>query len=285
MPKQQARRSYERKVDEPAAITPAEYSGLQDAYDHFNRELFDGALVDVFITYQRKAHSLGFFGADRFAGRLVETGQHELALNPDGFVGKTDREICSTLVHEQAHIWQYGNGTAPARGYHDKEWAAMMKAIGLQPSSTGMPGGRETGQRMGHYVISGGRFDHAFAALAATNWRLNLESAHRPGEQRKPNSKVKFTCPVCGQNVWGKPNTQALCLFCFAELAEREGVGLNVDGVTMLAARAPQVDAPVPSYEPTSTSEPVPVKRKRGRPKGSKNKPKVAVDVDRTIGA
>jgi hypothetical protein len=37
-------------------ITPAEYSGLQEAYDHFNKELFDGSLPDVFITYQRHAH-------------------------------------------------------------------------------------------------------------------------------------------------------------------------------------------------------------------------------------
>ena len=38
--------SYERKAD-PDHITPVEYSGLQDAFDHFNRELFDGALPDV----------------------------------------------------------------------------------------------------------------------------------------------------------------------------------------------------------------------------------------------
>jgi hypothetical protein len=49
-------RSYERK--QPLAITPVEYGGPQEAYDHFNKELFEGALPDAFITYQRKAHSL-----------------------------------------------------------------------------------------------------------------------------------------------------------------------------------------------------------------------------------
>jgi len=44
-----ARRSYERAADQPIAITPIESSGLQEAYDHFNRELFDGQLPDVFI--------------------------------------------------------------------------------------------------------------------------------------------------------------------------------------------------------------------------------------------
>jgi len=74
------------------AITPVEYSGLQAAYDHFNKELFGGTLPDVFITYQRKARSLGYFSADRFNGRVDKTGRHELALNPDGFVGCSDKE-------------------------------------------------------------------------------------------------------------------------------------------------------------------------------------------------
>ena len=102
------------------AITPVEYSGLQAAYDYFNEALFSGALPDVFITYQRKARSLGYFSADRFNGRVDKTGRHELALNPDGFIGCSDKEICSTLVHEQTHVWQHANGTAPKRGYHDR---------------------------------------------------------------------------------------------------------------------------------------------------------------------
>jgi hypothetical protein len=207
--------------DTETPITPLEYTGLQEAYDHFNRVLFNGMLPNVFITYQRKANSLGYFGADRFAGRpssyhtkMIRMGRHELALNPDGFVGKSDKEICSTLVHEQAHVWQHAKGTAPKRGYHDKEWAAKMKAIGLQPSSNGMVGGKETGQRMSHYVIADGIFEQSYDRLAATNWTLNLESAHRPGGQRGPSSKTKFTCDRCSQNAWGKPDLAIVCEPC-----------------------------------------------------------------------
>src|SRR5262249_39184523 len=124
-----------------------------------------------------------------------------------------------------------------------------MKSIGLQPSSTGMPGCRETGQRMHHYVIAGGAFEQAYDRLAASNWRLNLESAHRPGEQRKaPNSKTKFTCPSCGQNAWAKPNAQLMCLFCFTEFAERLGVTIDpeVDKmVTMVSAGSAKTDAAI----------------------------------------
>src|SRR5262249_24040287 len=153
--------------------------------------------------YQRRAHSAGYFAPDRFVGRTAGGGKHELALNPDAFIGRSDEWITSVLVHEMAHVWQQQYGKPASRGYHNKEWAAKMKTIGLQPSNTGAVGGKETGQQMQHYVIPGGPFAGACAALAATGWKLNLESAPRPGEQRGPNSKTKFTCSGCGQNAWG----------------------------------------------------------------------------------
>jgi hypothetical protein len=210
--------AYQRTADQPIAITPVEYSGLQEAYDHFNAALFEGALPDVFITYQRKAHSFGYFSPDRFSGRVGKFGKHELALNPDGFINQTDEQVCQTLVHEQVHVWQHAFGKPSARGYHNKEWAAKMKSIGLQPSSTGMVGGKETGQKMLDYVIPDGPFTIACAKLAATNWKLNLESAHRPGGTKGPNSKTKFTCSDCGQNAWGKPDLWIACILCGLEM-------------------------------------------------------------------
>ena len=149
------------------AITPIEYSGLQAAYDHFNAELFDGSLLDVFITYQRKAHSSGYFAVNRFSSRIddAETGQHELALNPDAFLGQTDEQVCQTLVYEMAHDWQHQYGKPSKRGYHNAEWSAKMKEIGLYPSSTGMPGGKETGQRMSDCIIPDGRFARSYDDL------------------------------------------------------------------------------------------------------------------------
>ena len=142
-----------------------------------------------------------------------------------------------------------------------------MKAIGLQPSSTGMVGGKETGQQMTHYIIPGGAFAQAFAKLAATGWKLNLQSAHRAGGKKAPNSKTKFTCPSCAQNAWGKPDLAISCTPC---------------GLDMLAERnAAAVDPlPVLSYDPEivvaidSPAEASPAKRKRERPRGSKTKPK-----------
>jgi SprT-like family len=289
---------HEPKADDQTAITPIEYGGLQTAFDHFNHALFDAALPDVFITYQRKAHSFGYFSPDRFSGRIGTFGKHELALNPDGFINQTDEQVCQTLVHEMVHVWQHAFGKPSKRGYHNKEWATKMKSVGLQPSTTGMVGGKETGQRMMDYIISGGPFTGFYARLAATGWKLNLQSAHRPGAKGGTNSKTKYTCPSCGSNVWGKLDTETTCTPCAiealaAELGEASPDAIAVleryqlrtaDAAAVVVAEAmpsPLLD-PLPSYEPAPTPSydeaPLnaePTKRKPGRPKGSKNKPSV----------
>jgi hypothetical protein len=54
-----------------------------------------------------------------------------------------------------------------------------------------MADGRETGQRMTHLIVPCGRFEQAYDKLAASKWRLNLESELRPGMQKGPNSETR----------------------------------------------------------------------------------------------
>lgn len=63
-------------------------------------------------------------------------------------------------AHEMAHVRQQTHGSPPRSSYHDRQWAAKMKEIGLQPSTTGEPGGIEAGQSVTHYIIPGGPHCH-----------------------------------------------------------------------------------------------------------------------------
>src|SRR6476646_768766 len=101
------------------AITTVEYGGLQAAFDHLNRVLFDGKLPDAFITYQRHAHMRGYFSDDRFSARGGEFKKPEIALNPDTFIDRTDEQIVSTLAHEMTHLHQYRFGKPSKRSYHN----------------------------------------------------------------------------------------------------------------------------------------------------------------------
>lgn len=199
-------------------VTKSEYSAMEKAYNHFNRKLFGGSLPSVLITLHRRPKSRGYFRAESFHARTGADSVHELALNPEVFVGRTDEEILSTLVHEMVHVWQQEHGRAPRRCYHDREWAGKMKEVGLYPSSTGEPGGKEVGQHMTHYIVEGGPFVVAAKSLIENGWALGYESPE-PGSQRKSGaassaSKTKFTCPGCQLNAWAKPSAILVCGHC-----------------------------------------------------------------------
>jgi predicted SprT family Zn-dependent metalloprotease len=200
-------------------ITQAEYKALQQAYDFFSAKLFAATLPDVLVTLRRHAKAYGYFSPERFIGRTEKEAAHELAMNPDHF-GRTDELILSTLVHEMVHVWQKAHGTMPRRGYHDRQWAAKMKEVGLHPSDTAQPGGKETGQNVGHYIIDGGAFSVAFAKLQATGFKLRWQSRSAeadPTRKAKKASKTKYTCTNCGVNAWAKPDTQLICGDCYDE--------------------------------------------------------------------
>jgi SprT-like family len=185
------------------------YASLDNAYKHFNRHLFGGLLAPCIITLQRHKGAFGYFVAARMAE--LDDGEDqavdEIALNPASFAGRLPRDILSTLVHEMAHLWQHHYGTPGRDRYHNAEWAAKMKAIGLIPSHTSRPGGRETGQKMSHYIEEGGAYARAYARLECP--RILYKDVHDAGEsaarKKKTASKTKYTCPGCAANAWAKP--------------------------------------------------------------------------------
>jgi len=140
------------------------YESLQIAYEHFNHRLFEGKLVKVIFTVQRKAGVMGYFAPERW-GNLNGKKCHEIAINPSYIANARLIEVMQTLVHEMVHCWQYCYGNPGRKYYHNKQWANKMMDVGLMPSSTGRPGGNITGQQMSDYIIEGGDFLKAFKVL------------------------------------------------------------------------------------------------------------------------
>jgi hypothetical protein len=205
----------DRTKQQPVPLTEREYSGLQHAYDYFNRELFAGSLPQLLVTLQRRGNTRGYFSPDRFQSRTNENGTHELALNPDAFPGRTDEDVLSVLVHEMVHHYQHQFGNPGRKRYHNREFADLMRKIGLQTSSTGLPGGKETGQSVSHYILPDGPYRTAYRKLQASDFALHWESlGDSKGRVKPPESKTKFTCETCGQNAWAKPSAALRCGDC-----------------------------------------------------------------------
>lgn len=208
------------------------YASLDAAYEHFNRELFDRQLPPCLLTMQRHKGAYGYFSGQRFASMdNPKEVTDEIALNPAHFAARTSTETLSTLVHEMVHLWQHHLGQPPRRCYHDRQWAAKMREIGLIPSDTGQSGGKETGQRMSHVIEPGGRFEQACTAFLATSAAILYHDRAGDGEdaagtrRKKAASKTKYTCPNCGLNAWAKPQSRLICGECSegmeAELADQ----------------------------------------------------------------
>lgn len=198
------------------------YRELRWAFDHFNTKLFDEKLPPCVITVQRKQGAHGYFSPDRWQQRTKRKRKNrsdEIALNPIHFDGRTDRDILSTLVHEMVHLKQKHFGKPGRKRYHNKQWTAMMVEVGLQPSTTGTPGGKQTGERVSHYVIEKGRYAAAYLALKKDGFSLSWDEIPVMKEKGPAsNTRIKYTCPDCELNAWAKPKVQLICGDCETEM-------------------------------------------------------------------
>lgn len=190
--------------------TTDQFSSYQVLFDHFNRELFDDKLPHVILNFSRDLkRAVGYYAVKRWESQ--ERRVDEITLNPD-HLKRGPQATAATLVHEMVHLWQQTYGKPSRAGYHNQEWADNMEAVGLIPSSTGAAGGRRVGQHMTHYVAEGGAFLRSFKALAlALPWQ---SEGQRVSTTKYEKAKVKYSCPECGTNVWGKPGLQIGCMSC-----------------------------------------------------------------------
>ncbi len=212
-----------------ASPTSKTYAALNRAYDFFNDRLFGGQLPPCLVTLQRKNKAYGYFAGGRFGSKDGAEITDEIALNPSHFSSRTDEQSLSTLAHEMAHLWQHHFGKPSRSGYHNKEWATKMHQIGLHPSDTGQPGGKETGQSCSHYIITGGPYARAYAELAAQPDFSALyvelwdDADARKARKAKAASKTRYTCPACDLHAWAKPDAKLICGECEQPLSADEG--------------------------------------------------------------
>ncbi len=192
--------------------TIEQYNAYQGLFQHFNHHLFGGELPGVLLNFSRKKGAAGFFAARRWVKKDGLTEIHEISINPESMEQGLEY-ICDTLVHEQCHLWQEVHGTPPRKCYHDREWADKMESVWLMPSTTGLPGGARTGQRMSDYPIAGGRFLQAFALLTEAD-KLPFMAKKMPEDLSSSQQKTKYTCKGCKTNVWGKDGLQIICGPC-----------------------------------------------------------------------
>lgn len=227
-----------------------DYITLSECYDRLNEKLFGGKLPGCVLTFEDKGQNYGHYRYLGYVSRDGKTRKDEICLNPRHFLSNTgDLELLQTLAHEMCHQWQYHHGKHSRAGYHNKEWGNQMEFIGLIPSATGEPGSKKTGQCMADYPQKDGRFfieageilkgrelirfykrevfqrktfETATSPQPETSWQHAAEAyASTQGEVSEADSKpptpskLKYSCPHCHTNAWGKPGLSLICGSCW----------------------------------------------------------------------
>lgn len=138
--------------------TKQTYDGFLYYYYKFNELFFNNELPDCLITYQRGRAFMAYYCHERFERKGNHTD--EIAINPNAFINRSKTELLQSLLHEMTHLKQQHFGKPSRGGYHNKEWAEIMKSVGLQPFGVGKDNyGKETGQKVSDKLIPGGPLD------------------------------------------------------------------------------------------------------------------------------
>jgi hypothetical protein len=194
--------------------TAETYNGLDRAFHHFNKALFEDRLPPVVFTLTRKSvKNLGYFWADQFTHREDGDTTHEISMNPMN-MSREIKDILATLVHEMTHLEQQEYGKPSKNGHHNREWVKLMERVGLIPSNTGEVGGKQTGRQMMHYIEEGGAFEKAFEALMPFDLPYFTKPREAGTGKKKDLSKVKHTCPECDFKAWAKQGANLMCGDC-----------------------------------------------------------------------
>lgn len=199
---------------------------LFKAFKFFNRELWSGMLPPCSIQIGEKRGARGVFKPNYFVPKDIAEAidddakkMHEILMNPVDFV-RPEIEILGTFVHEMVHMWEEEYGRPGKNGYHNKHWAESMKAVGLYPSTTGQPGGKETGRKVSHYIIEGGLFEQlAHQFIEEHDFKVDWVVVERSRTRPTPRKRT-YRCD-CPQPVYANLSGRKLmCLDCGKEFEE-----------------------------------------------------------------
>lgn len=165
-----------------------------------------------------------------------------LALNPRYFKDGAGK-ILQTLVHELCHVYENAYIHVPRGGYHDRQWADLMRDCGLEPAYL-----NRSRTAVNQTVIEGGEFGKFLDEFERDNpgyftlveytvgtvedYRRSNPDEEVDGEdaradnadkplKRYNRNKTKYVCS-CGNKVWGKAGLHVRCEDCTEEFAEEE---------------------------------------------------------------
>lgn len=228
------------------------YTKIQTAIDEINARFFEGKgkqkipHVVFAINNRCKSCVVAYVQADALYDKSKDEKLQYMAINPD-YLNRNIGEIVSTICHELCHVYEHAYIHIPRGGYHDKQWAELMRDCGLEPKYL-----NKSKTAVTHTINEGGEFasfvkeftekhgegffnivSYSSEIQRKTRKELGIEyDGEEDGEPRADNAdkpvkkynrnKIKYICPECQAKVWGKAGLSIHCNECDCDLEEEE---------------------------------------------------------------
>ena len=205
-----------------------QYRRTQDffntASDLFNHRLFDNTLPQAQIVFEKLSKSKSKFVESAIADiRNGMPDADKIIINSTILASEEFILLMGALVDALTSQHQHYYGTAGRDGYRNKERAVMSKEIGLYPSKTGEVGGKEIGDGVDFYIITGSPFEQTLQELKAWGYEQTWQEI-RPSPKdsvSQGGKRIKYICPhpdckmnyLSGKNViWECPDHKLLAI-------------------------------------------------------------------------
>lgn len=227
------------------------YEKIQKVIDEIDKRFFSGAkkekIPQLVFAINNKCRTcvVAYVQPDALYDKKTDTKLQYMGINPD-YLDRSLGEILSTVCHELCHVYEHAYIHIPRGGYHDKQWADMMKECGLEPVYN-----NSSKTSVSHKIIKDGIFEKFVAdftekygedyfnivsysteVMKRTRKELGIEDddeddSPKPDNADKPikkynRNKIKYVCSGCGMKVWGKSGLSIHCNECDEDLEEEE---------------------------------------------------------------
>lgn len=203
------------------APTIEQFSAYNEAFDYFNKRLFESRLEPAMLSIGHKGRSKGYFTPRKWRNKSGEQ-VHEIAISPDLIAEGLDATMAQVVALMGRQLrWQEAieagdekAAATAARGYADARQCGIWLELGLLPR--GKDGGRTRGGwNLDVVVVLEGDADMAIEAVpkkAMLPWEAVAEGQAEGGDEpRRKTGRLKYTCPICEAHVLGRPGLEVRC--------------------------------------------------------------------------
>lgn len=184
-------------------------------FNAFNKEYFEDKLPKVIITFE-SGYKKGAYGWIYTKPTWEQSRQERYNINiSSDFLDRDIYAVMGTLLHEMCHLYALENGikdTSRAGIYHNKKYKQIAEAHGLEVFEEDKIG---YGRTMPREATR--RFIDDNCGISAFEVRkLKPADKDGDGEEKPKQSRRKYKCPCCGQQITATKQVIVMCGICYS---------------------------------------------------------------------